>query len=246
MVAINGDTADIPSVNFGVQGSDISAPGSGRAQLYVKSNGVWYILNGGTATRLMDNPLTTAGDLLLSGASGAPTRLAKGNDSDVLTIDPATHLPVWATPSSGLGTHYAVVHHSTTTSIPNGGVSTPLAFDTEVSDTDAYHDTVTNNERLTIPSGQAGTYAVGFVAQLASGNGTGSYRIIDLVLNNTTPLAHSQGPNTAASYGVSHCWIGRLAEADYVTVKMAHDANAAILTNRAASWVPVFWLVRLF
>lgn len=96
MVAINNDLADIPSVNFSQQGSDLAAPGASRAQLYVKSNGVWYILNGGTATRLADNPMTTPGDIIVAGASGLPSRLAKGADSTVLTIDPATHLPVWA------------------------------------------------------------------------------------------------------------------------------------------------------
>lgn len=47
------------------------------------------------------NPLTTAADLWVGGTSGAPSRLAKGSDSQVLTVDPTTHLLVWATPSSG-------------------------------------------------------------------------------------------------------------------------------------------------
>lgn len=47
------------------------------------------------------NPMTTAGDLILGGSSGTATRLAKGTDSYVLTIDPTTHLPVWAVASGG-------------------------------------------------------------------------------------------------------------------------------------------------
>lgn len=48
------------------------------------------------------NPLTTQDDLWVGGASGAPARLAKGTDGQVLTVDPATHHLVWATPASGL------------------------------------------------------------------------------------------------------------------------------------------------
>lgn len=47
------------------------------------------------------NPMTTAGDVILGGSSGTPGRLAKGSDAQVLTIDPSTHLPLWANASSG-------------------------------------------------------------------------------------------------------------------------------------------------
>ncbi len=49
----------------------------------------------------MTNPMTTAADLIVGGVAGAPARLAKGSDGQVLTVDPTTHLLVWATPSSG-------------------------------------------------------------------------------------------------------------------------------------------------
>lgn len=95
MVAINADTADIPSVNFLQQGSDISAPGASRAQLYFKADGVWYILNGGTATRLVGNPMSAAGDLIIGGASGLPTRLAKGTATQVLQMNAGATAPEW-------------------------------------------------------------------------------------------------------------------------------------------------------
>jgi hypothetical protein len=50
---------------------------------------------------LVLNPMTTAGDLILGGASGAAGRLAKGSDNYVLTIDSGTHLPVWAAATGG-------------------------------------------------------------------------------------------------------------------------------------------------
>jgi hypothetical protein len=47
------------------------------------------------------NPLTTQDDLWVGGASGAPSRLAKGTDSQVLTVDPVTHHLAWATNPAG-------------------------------------------------------------------------------------------------------------------------------------------------
>lgn len=49
---------------------------------YKYDGSVWAIFTGGG----MANPMTTAGDLIVGGASGAPTRLAKGTDGRVLTM----------------------------------------------------------------------------------------------------------------------------------------------------------------
>lgn len=50
---------------------------------------------------LMNNPMTTAEDIIVGGVSGAPTRKAKGSNGDVLTITAGA--VGWATPSSGGG-----------------------------------------------------------------------------------------------------------------------------------------------
>ena len=57
----------------------------------------WTQFTGGGMT----NPMTTQDDIIVGAASGVPARLAKGSDSQVLTVDPSTHHLVWATPSSG-------------------------------------------------------------------------------------------------------------------------------------------------
>lgn len=51
----------------------------------------------------MTNPMTAAADLIVGDTGGTPARLAKGSDSQVLTIDPTTHLIVWATPAASSG-----------------------------------------------------------------------------------------------------------------------------------------------
>ena len=50
----------------------------------------------------MSNPMTTAGDIIVGGTSGAPTRLAKGTQGQVLSIG-SSGLE-WANASSGGGT----------------------------------------------------------------------------------------------------------------------------------------------
>jgi len=51
------------------------------------------------------------------------------------------------------------VTNSVAQSVPNNTVTT-ITWDTESYDTDAFHDTVTNPSRLTIPAGLAGKYLI--------------------------------------------------------------------------------------
>jgi hypothetical protein len=48
-------------------------------------------------------------------------------------------------------TKYALVYHNTTTAL-SAGATTQLAWNSEVADTSAFHDNVTNNSRLTVPA----------------------------------------------------------------------------------------------
>lgn len=55
----------------------------------------------GYVTAGMVSPMSAQDDLIVGGASGAPGRLAKGSDGQVLTVDPTTHHLLWATPAAG-------------------------------------------------------------------------------------------------------------------------------------------------
>lgn len=99
-VAINSELANIPSVALTEQAGDLAAPSAGYAQLYVKA-GLLYVRNAAGIFVPLYNPMTTPADLIVGAASGAPARLGKGDDGQVLTVDPSTHLLVWATPVAG-------------------------------------------------------------------------------------------------------------------------------------------------
>lgn len=58
-----------------------------------------------TAPASLANPMTTEGDLIVGGAAGVATRMAKGADDYYLRIDPTTHLLEWGPlPAGGAGT----------------------------------------------------------------------------------------------------------------------------------------------
>ena len=98
----------------------------------------------------MTNPMTTAGDIIYGGTSGAPTRLAKGTDGQVLTL--ASGVPSWGSASGGgVGDHSCSLTLSTSFALSSSSTTT-ITWDTEQWDTDSFHDNSTNPSRITIPS----------------------------------------------------------------------------------------------
>jgi len=84
-VAINSDSANIPAVNFGVQGSDPSAPGSGRAVIYVKSGGVYVRFSTGDPASVGGGLALAEGQLAIGDENGQATALALGSSGYVVT-----------------------------------------------------------------------------------------------------------------------------------------------------------------
>ena len=79
------------------------------------------------------------------------------------------------------------VHHSTTQSISNA-TWTALNFDTEDLDVGSMHDNVTNNTRLTIPTGGDGLYFCGGSVSFAS-TSTANNRAVRLLKNGATQVS---------------------------------------------------------
>lgn len=93
-----------------VQQATPAAPAAGKLSLYANNDGsLHYINSAGTDAALATgagfaNPMTTEDDVIVGGASGAPARLAKGADSQVLGVDPSTHHLAYLTQSGAGGT----------------------------------------------------------------------------------------------------------------------------------------------
>jgi hypothetical protein len=123
----------------------------------------------------IDGILTTKGDIYAATAAATPARLGVGANATVLTADSAEATGLkWVTPSAAAFVGCSV-YNSAATSIPNV-TYTLMPLDTEDFDTDAFHSTVTNNTRITIPAGKGGKYQVNWFLRTDS-NTTGAKEV---------------------------------------------------------------------
>jgi hypothetical protein len=124
--------------------------------------------------------VTTAGDLIYGTAADTVARLGIGTAGQVLKVNSGATAPEWGAASSAPTFVGCRVSDSTNPSISNG-VYTLITWNTETFDTDAFHSTVSNTGRITIPSGKGGYYKVTGTINWAL-NTTGS-RIIVIYKN---------------------------------------------------------------
>lgn len=86
----NVDTIDITKLILVEQGSTPSSPSAGKQKLFVRSSDhlLCIVDSAGTVTPYggaLVNPMTTAGDIIIGGASGTPARLALAASGKVPT-----------------------------------------------------------------------------------------------------------------------------------------------------------------
>jgi hypothetical protein len=107
--------------------------------------------------------IAAKGDLLVGTAADTLAALTVGTNGHTLVADSAEATGLkWQAPASGstfAGTR--LLQGSPHQSIPNN-TYTSVTFGTETYDTNAYHSTVSNTSRITIPSGKAGYYSLWF------------------------------------------------------------------------------------
>lgn len=190
----------------------------------------------------MTNPMTTAADLIVGGSSGVPARLAKGSDGQVLTVDPSTHLLVWATPSGGSTTAVGVKATTTAATAMSNGVERTIPFEAESFDTDGFHDNSTNNTRLTVPSGKAGLYLCSAQLTINVSSRDNQYLFFRV---NGSGYENYEGRNGSSGSGPA----GHngsvplvLAVGDYVELGAMIGDNVNLLTTAGFNW---FSMVRI-
>lgn len=102
VTSVNGDTGVVVLDKTDVGLGNVT----NNAQYYPGGTDV-AIADGGTGASTKAggfdalSPMTASGDIIYGGASGTGTRLAKGSDTQVLTL--ASGVPTWATPAAGGG-----------------------------------------------------------------------------------------------------------------------------------------------
>jgi hypothetical protein len=115
---VKDGAAAIRTALGGVDTSFVDLKGGTTGQVLAKASNtdldfVWSADAAG-----MTNPMTTAGDLIRGGTSGAPTRLGIGTSGQILTV--SAGLPAWTTPAASGGmTLLSTTTLSTTTTTIN-------------------------------------------------------------------------------------------------------------------------------
>ena len=124
------------------------------------------------------NPETTLGDIAYrSSTANVNTRLALGTAGQVLKVNSGATAPEWAA-ASGFTGALAYTNSGSVTYVAN--VEKILNATSEEFDTDSYHSTATNTERMTIPAGKGGKYLINAHHRTESG---GDYAYLYLFKN---------------------------------------------------------------
>ena len=141
----------------------------------------------------LTNPMSAVGDMIQGTTAGAPARLAAVATGKVLVSQGVTTAVAWGdAPFHGcrvINTAGTSISDVTLTAIPFAGA--------EKYDTDGWHDTVTDNTRITPTT--AGYYRFGGTVGLATASATGM-RLLAVRLNGSTYIALD---STAPGGGVS-------------------------------------------
>jgi hypothetical protein len=139
--------------------------------------------------------------------------------------------------SGKVGQGIGVIAYHDTTIVCNSGSATLIPYNSEVMDTDGFHDTTTNNGRLTVPAGLGGLYYV-----IASGHHTNptftGYRELVILKNGVdeaaTRIPVNQG-STAHGGIIQASTIVYLQPGDYLHTTFGHDAGSNIDYGYSAS-----------
>ena len=191
------------------------------------------VKDGAAAIRTLGSAIDTSfaadqGDLLLGGTSDIFEPLAIGAAATVLTSDGTT--ASWAAPAGGafVGVKLFLTADQTIANATQAVIA--FGAGSESIDTDAFHDTSTNNTRITIPAGKGGKYlviaSVNFV-----GNSAGSRELwvqkgaSGRVIEDTVSIVGT------TAQGLTAVGIVSLAVADYIQMYVEQNSGGNLNVN---------------
>jgi len=180
------------------------------------------------ANAIQNALLTTTGDTIYASGASTPARLGIGSTGQVLTV--AGGVPSWATPAAGGSTFVGCSLSKTGNQSINNLSITAITWDTELKDTNAFHDNSTNNSRITIPAGKGGLYLItGQVSYAANSTG---YRVGTIKKNGSDYFVFWNARATDGEWSVgSVSNIIELAATDYLEMFTYHNAGTAVNIN---------------
>jgi len=173
--------------------------------------------------------VTTAGDIIYRNGT-VPTRLAIGTVGQVLTVATGATAPEWKTPTASSPTFVGCsLYKSANASITNA-TDTTVTFNSENYDTDGFHDTTTNAERITIPAGKGGKYLI--TAKITYASNTTGIRGIYLYKNAAVFLTYNSGNlQVSGECNVLLSYVVSLNATDYVYFQTYQNSGGALNLN---------------
>ena len=167
------------------------------------------------------------GDLIGATAADTPARLAVGTNGQVLTADSTASTGLkWATATSSVTFSGCRLTRSASAAILNA-TATTLNWDTETFDTDAFHSTTTNTNRITIPTGKAGYYEMNMIIEWTDANATGR-RLAVFRVNGTAVQSVEYTPSSSATLQYYGANVAYLSAADYVDVYVLNTSGSTL------------------
>jgi hypothetical protein len=139
-----------------------------------------------------------------------------------------------------------LAYQSAATSIANGifAGTNPL-FGAEIWDTDGFHSTTTNTDRLTVPAGLDGYYLITGNIRFAA-NSTGKRLVLLYTVGSVSGLRAnraSDSSNTGGASGVAVSLLCHMNAGDYTYLVCTQDSGAALNTSgNFQSWFSMTWL----
>lgn len=153
--------------------------------VYTTAGDLAYASSSTTLSRL---GIGSSGSLLRSTGS-APAWLAAGTNYQFLQM--ASGAPAWG------GVHFASVYHNTTQSI-GSGFATAIVFNSEYSDSQGWHSTSSNTDRITV--GSAGYYMASCYVYYTTGGGSGTYLDEIALWRDGSPIMYDRRYQEVSAY----------------------------------------------
>lgn len=212
-----------------------------KDQSTASQNGI-YIVSASTWTRATDFDSATNNEVVL----GAEVWVSAGstNIGKCYTLTTTGTITVWSTNLTFTQTYpigtsdISARVKKTTTQTINSGTRTTVTWDSEDYDTSSIHDNVTNNSRLTIPTGQGGKYLI--TANIVS---TNIYAYSATILRNGSTViaqnwhAVSSSTPTGNTTGATPSAIFNLSAGDYVEVQVYSTSWSCIVDTTVSSFL---------